>query len=40
MPTEKKAAPTKRRVSPSKRSKADLPLSERPVEELWATMRV
>ena len=36
MPTEKKAAPTKRRVSPSKRSKADLPLCERPVEELWA----
>ena len=36
MPTEKKAAPTKRRVSPSKRSKADLPLSERPVDELWA----
>ncbi len=35
MPTEKKAAPTKRRVSNSKRSKADLPLCDRPVEDLW-----
>lgn len=36
MPTEKKTAPTKRRASNSKRPQADLPLSERPIEELWA----